>query len=271
VLSELGWAGGEQDDWFGFLAPEDGDKNYLSMNAEGSRDWLAWLAKDPKVHGLDEPPPPILAQTRSENALLTAARANSVAGVIAALDAGARPDVIRNTKWLDANDGSQDHEFATAVTHAVRHSNIPLLEILVKRGANLNTRRLALGEAAAEGSLETIRWLIAHGARVNGWKDQLKWWPPAFPDPMAASQGSLGGPRSPTRGRGGPRCSGRGSITMLMQAEPEVARLLLAHGADVHRRNWIGETALHVTGSAAMVRLLAAHGADVNTLVDPKT
>jgi ankyrin repeat protein len=59
-------------------------------------------------------------------------------------------------------------------------------------------------------------------------------------------------------------------LTMLMRVEPEVAKVLLAHGADVHRRNALGQTALHVTGSAEMVRLLASHGADVNALSTSK-
>jgi ankyrin repeat protein len=269
VLSQLGWAGRVQDDWFGFLAPEDGDKNYLSTEVEGSRNWLAWLARDPNARDPDEPPQSIVAESPAEKALLTAAEANSAAGVIAALDAGARPDVIRDEDWVFANQ-DQDARYATAVTHAARNSNIPLLEVLIKRGANLNTRRLALGEAAAEGSLETIRWLIAHGARVNGWKDQLKWWPLHFLTLWPLREDHLAVLEALLKAGADPDVPVRGSITMLMQAEPEVARLLLAHGADVHRRNWIGETALHVTGSAAMVRLLAAYGADVNALSTPK-
>jgi cell wall assembly regulator SMI1 len=46
VLSQLGWAGITHDDWFDFVAPEDGDKTYLSLDAEGSREWLAFLAKE---------------------------------------------------------------------------------------------------------------------------------------------------------------------------------------------------------------------------------
>ncbi len=46
VLSQLGWAGMTHDDWFDLVAPEDGDKAYLSLDAEGSREWLAFLAED---------------------------------------------------------------------------------------------------------------------------------------------------------------------------------------------------------------------------------
>jgi hypothetical protein len=48
VLSQLGWAGDTHDDWFDLVAPEDGDKAYLSLDAEGSREWLAWLEKEVK-------------------------------------------------------------------------------------------------------------------------------------------------------------------------------------------------------------------------------
>jgi hypothetical protein len=46
VLSRLGWAGNTHDDWFDFVAPEVGDKTYLTLEAEGSREWLAFLAKE---------------------------------------------------------------------------------------------------------------------------------------------------------------------------------------------------------------------------------
>ena len=46
VLSRLGWAGNTHDDWFAFVAPEDGDKTYLTLEAEGSREWLAFLGKE---------------------------------------------------------------------------------------------------------------------------------------------------------------------------------------------------------------------------------
>lgn len=46
VLSQLGWAGSTHDDWFDLVAPQDGDKAYLSLDAEGSREWLAFLAEE---------------------------------------------------------------------------------------------------------------------------------------------------------------------------------------------------------------------------------
>ena len=46
VLSQLGWAGDTHDDWFDLVAPEDGDKAYLSLDAKGSREWLAFLAEE---------------------------------------------------------------------------------------------------------------------------------------------------------------------------------------------------------------------------------
>jgi hypothetical protein len=49
VLSQLGWAGDTHDDWFDFVAPQDGDKAYLSLDAEGSREWLAFLAEEAKT------------------------------------------------------------------------------------------------------------------------------------------------------------------------------------------------------------------------------
>mgnify|MGYP002682887223 CR=1 FL=1 len=64
-----------------------------------------------------------------------------------------------------------DENNCTAVTYAARNDNIAMLEHLLKSGAILNTRRLPLGDAVYLSSPQTIDWLIAHGARVNRWKD----------------------------------------------------------------------------------------------------
>ena len=54
------------------------------------------------------------------------------------------------------------------------------------------------------------------------------------------------------------------------QPLPEVAKVLLAHGADVHARDNKGWTALHNARTVAMVQLLLNHGADANAVGSDK-
>lgn len=172
-MAALGHAGTEWASWMPF-GSWDEDRYYIRADSEGGRAWRAWLERDPQDVEQEEPPPAIVEETPAERALLTAARDNDEAAVAAALLAGARADVVWKPDAL-AEMMSWNDEFCTAVSYATRNDNIALLERLVKHGATLNTRRLPLGEAAEWSSLETARWLIARGARTNGWRDQRHW------------------------------------------------------------------------------------------------
>ncbi|GGF74810.1 hypothetical protein GCM10007301_38350 [Azorhizobium oxalatiphilum] len=174
-MSKLGMGGTEWASFGPFGSWDEPNQTfYLRADSAGGKAWRDWLEQDPAKVAADEPPLAIIAETPAERALLTAAMADSLPGVAAALAAGARPDVVWNGQWMLENQG-WDEEFATALTFAVRHSNIPLLELLLEKGATLDTRRLPMAEAAKAGSLRTIEWLIARGARVNGWKDDRYW------------------------------------------------------------------------------------------------
>jgi ankyrin repeat protein len=299
-MARLGHAGTE---WWSMAPFSDGEKDdtfYLRADSAGGRAWLAWLAKEPTPVLPDAPPTPIVEQTAADRALLDAARANSTAGVIAALDNGARIDVVPSSQWM-LDTGEWPQEFATAITYATLHDNIALLEQLVARGATLNTRRLALGDAVEKSALATVQWLIAHGARANGWKDQ-RFWPlhllvtrrDKSPDERAAqikamtdlgisraqAEKAVPGAISPADYRAmleallqagaDPDAPWDNGITMLMWGSLDSARLLLKHGARVDARDIHGRNAMHWAQSAEKIRLLAAHGADVNALATPK-
>jgi hypothetical protein len=91
-----------------------------------------------------------------------------------ALQSGATADAVWNPAWGRDSSPWED-EFSNAVSYATRYGNITALEALVKAGASLNTRHLAMAEAATTGTSNTARRLVAHGARVNGWKDERYW------------------------------------------------------------------------------------------------
>lgn len=172
-MSKLGFAGTEWASWVKFGTLDEPNKTfYIKADSDGGKEWLSWLAQE---HVLpDEPPPAIVEQTMAERQLLEAARSGNIALTLLALKSGARPDVVPNSDWL-RDSLSWNDEFCTPLTYAVRQNRIDLAQLLLERGATMNTRRLPAGEAVQAASLETLKWLIAHGARVDGWKDDRYW------------------------------------------------------------------------------------------------
>ena len=174
-MSKLGFAGTEWYSWGSFGTWNEADETYyLKADSVGGKAWLAWLAKDPNQAEADEPPPSIVEKTPADRALLEAAQAGDVEGVERALANGAEPNVVPSSDWM-MDEQAWDDEFSTALCYAVRANNLALADRLLDAGARLDTRRLPVSDAVQYGSLETLRWLIARGARVNGWKNDRYW------------------------------------------------------------------------------------------------
>src|SRR5262249_35569125 len=123
-------------------------------------------------------------------------------------------------------------------------------------------------------SLDTVQWLIAHGARVDGWAGERHWPLHLLVNRRAAS--APGGEdtaiailRAILAAGANPDAPWDNGLTMLMWGNAKHADVLLAHGADPNRRDDHGQTALHHVRDAAKVRLLVAHGAEINALSTP--
>ena len=121
---------------------------------------------------------------------------------------------------------------------ALPPENVPLVQAMLARGANVNTRghngRTALHEAATDNRLRTAELLLAHGANVNAQDIYL-----STPLMCAACDDTA-----------------------------DTTRLLLARGANVAMQDLIGRTPLYyaVRFSSApdVLSALLAHGADPN-------
>jgi hypothetical protein len=145
-------------------------------------------------------------------------------------------DMAQLRAWLDAglNPDFLADRIGTGLMFAAWFGDIPTMELLVERGADVNKAN-ALGEtalmhAAWRGKLETVRWLVARGARVNS--DPMRW--------SALHYAVFAG-------------------------HWEVANQLLLSGADINARSTNGSSVLMMAvyeGHEPLVRRLLARGAD---------
>ncbi len=151
-------------------------------------------------------------------------------------------DIAQLRKWLDAGldpDYAADR-IGTGLMIAAWHGDIPMMELLVARGANVNKSN-ALGEqalmhAAWRGQANAVKWLLAKGARID--REAMQW--SALHYAVFAGHG-------------------------------EVAKLLLANGADINARSTNGSSVLMMAvyeGHEELVRQLLARGADTEVKND---
>ena len=145
-------------------------------------------------------------------------------------------DLPQVRAWLDAG---LDPDFladrvGTGLMFSAWFGDIPMMELLVARGADVNKAN-ALGEsalmhAAWRGKLEAVKWLLAKGARVNN--APMRW--------SALHYAVFAG-------------------------NWEVANHLLLKGADINARSTNGSSVLMMAvyeGHEPLVRRLLARGAD---------
>lgn len=145
-------------------------------------------------------------------------------------------DLHRAAAWLDQG---LDPDFVanrigTGLMIAAWEGNIPMMELFVSRGADINrANRLqeqALMHAAWKGRLEAVRWLLDRGARID--RDGRKW--------SALHYAVFAGHR-------------------------DVVQLLLERGADINARSTNGSSALMMAareGHEDLAKLLLERGAD---------
>jgi len=180
-----------------------------------------------------------------------------------------------NTPGYDANGTGP----LTPLLEATSFKNTALVEFLVKHGADVNLRSplsnvleidTPLAAAAAMSDLPTLRLLLNHGAGINGRaKNNFR--------PLQAVLYNSYQPSSAVirfliiHGANVNLVGAQGwTPLMLSRSHPEIAQMLLAHGARVNAHLYDGTTALLYAargngtpgGTAAVVRLLLAHGAN---------
>ncbi len=142
-------------------------------------------------------------------------------------------------------------------------ANLEKVRLLVNAGADVNARSKQgmtplLVAASTAGSIDVVRFLIAHDAKLKSGGASV-----AGPGTAAPSEkGGMAQPR---------KSSDEGDFTPLLAAasanDLEMVRLFVDKGVDVNAATGKGDTPLQYAagaGNLAMVKLLLAKGADVN-------
>ena len=138
-------------------------------------------------------------------------------------------------------DINTDNEFGITLVHwASINGSISILDLMYKNNKNLDihskngSRWTPLMSAAYNGQIETVRFLIDHGADINS-QDMFN--------------------RTPL-------------IYSLESKNSEIAQYLVKMGADVELKDELGQTPLQlavVNGEIGLVNLIIEKGADINS------
>jgi ankyrin repeat protein len=180
------------------------------------------------------------------------------AGVHWLLAHGADP----NLAWADPGDAP--------IHIAAQRWDVPMIELLVRHGADIQRRRrdgrTAYTLAELQGNRDIAAWLLAHGA-----KDELS---PLERFVAACARGERAHAEEMMGAYPNLRGELRDEHHLLLQVQAErgdasVLDTMLACGFDPNVRDGDGVTALHraaMSGHVATVSTLLAHGASVNAL-----
>lgn len=157
-------------------------------------------------------------------------------------------NVDQAREWLDAGlpPDFEGDRIGTGLMIGAWEGNIPLMELFLQRGANINKANslgeTALMHAAWKGRGEAVKWLLARGARVD--RPNLQW--TALHYAVFAGHGEIA-ELLLDKGADINARSPNGSSVLMMavyEAKEDLARWLLARGADTRVRNENGDTAL---------------------------
>lgn len=157
-------------------------------------------------------------------------------------------DIDQARRWLDAglDPNFLADRIGTGLMIAAWEGNLPMMELFVSRGADVNAEnRLgehALMHAAWRGHLPAVRWLIEHGARTDA--QPMRW--------TALHYAAFAGHAEVAdylieRGANVNARAPNGSSVLMMsvyEGRDELVRLLIEHGADRGIRNDRGDGAL---------------------------
>ena len=198
------------------------------------------------------------------------AASNNDLRLLEAVKNGKSEQTIRRLLEEHADPNASQTDGATALEWAVHRDDLEIAELLVRAGANVNRANdygtTPLWLACSNGNIAIVETLLQAGANPNAALASGE------TPLMAASEKSIEIARLLlAHGADANAKEHTGGQTALMWAvaekHPEIARVLIEHGADIHARSKSGFTPLHFAaqeGDLESARLLRAKGADVN-------
>ena len=169
-------------------------------------------------------------------------------------------------QWLIEHGGCDvNARNSEALFEAIRCGHFDVVNVLVEHGVNTKarasySRHTPLMVAAARGNKKISRLLLENGADVDGkgWRGQTA----IFCTSRLAIVKIL------VDGGANVNIQDYDARTPLMihaeSGSKDIVSYLVAHGADVHRKDAAGQTALHLAHNLAIVKILVDGGANVN-------
>jgi ankyrin repeat protein len=214
-----------------------------------------------------------IQQAKKNRALFEAVKKADVEQVKLLIAEGADIDA----KWGDVNTKEEEKKaeghaaYSTPLCHAVSSNNMDVVKLLVEAGADVNAAGSwpPLCRAVDENNTAIAEYLIDHGANVNAYPLDEGWGP--LQETTALSNGVEMAKLLLARGadinsKGYPVLN-----SAVYEKRRDLCEFLIQRGADVNAKDMWGQTSLYLAirnGDSDIMDILIANGVDINAKDD---
>jgi ankyrin repeat protein len=278
----LGCFGEEWWSWQPFLRHLGNRNNEFDLQGALTKKWRDWLRRHPANREAGAQPPPVPCRTDMDRAMLIAAQRNDLQVVRDMLARNANPDAEDFEYLLDPDGNKGDSAGITALELAAHHNNLEMLQALFDAGASLAPHTLLLPKLLMHAgepehaSVDTILRLIHAGLRIDPWPDDRFCALFRMAENRDLPKDDYLALLDAMLARGcdvnvvWDRESVAAKTTLFMRGGLLTQQRLLKAGADIHRRDLSGQTAMYYANTEEQIRWLQSIGLDINDLSRPE-